>query len=140
MTWVWDDRVKKGFLSSYARRLLAFHLLWMIKKLRTRISSFYLLGRIHFKNNIEGRLKIIVDCFLFLLFLFLMSVIILYSTSNTRSAISNLYLYRWLRKAKTINYAFVIAISNELTHSNWPFCISYCLMELFNKNVSSEGK
>lgn len=105
------------------------------KKLRTRISSFYLLGRIHFKDNIEGRLKIIVDCFLFL-----MSVIILYSTSNTRSAISNLYLYRWLRKAKTINYAFVIAISNELTHSNWPFCISYCLMELFYQNVSSEGK
>lgn len=35
-----------------------------------------------------------------------------------------IFTYRKFRKAKTINYAFVIAISNELTHSNWPFLYS----------------
>lgn len=36
---------------------------------------------------------------------------------------SYLFIYRWIIESETINYAFVIAISNELTHSNCSFCL-----------------
>lgn len=36
---------------------------------------------------------------------------------------SYLFIYRWIIVSETINYAFVIAIFNELTHSDCSFCL-----------------